>query len=75
VGAGAWSRTPITLLEAVRGLKEPLIEMCLSNIYRRETLRPPVYAFPAARGIICGFGPRGCLMAFGAPMAMLDDAH
>jgi 3-dehydroquinate dehydratase-2 len=59
----------------VRAPKEPLIEVYLSNIYRRETFRQHSSVLLAAKGIICGFGPRGYLMAFRAPVAMLDNAH
>jgi 3-dehydroquinate dehydratase-2 len=51
-----------------------LIEVHLSNIYRRESFRHHSYVSLAARGMICGFGPRGYLMALGALVAILDDA-
>ena len=69
--AGAYSHTSI----ALRALNEPLIEVDLSNIYQRETFRQHSYVSLAAKGIICGFGPRGYLMALSALVAMLDDAH
>ena len=37
LNAGAYSHSSIALLDALRALKEPLIEVHLSNIYRRET--------------------------------------
>lgn len=75
LNAGAYSHTSIALLDAVRSLNEPLIEVHLSNIYQRETFRQHSYVSLAAKGIICGFGSRGYLMALGALVAMLDDAH
>jgi 3-dehydroquinate dehydratase II len=75
LNAGAYSHTSIALLDAVRSLREPLIEVHLSNIYQRETFRQHSYVSLAAKGIICGFGPRGYLMALSALAAMLDDAH
>jgi 3-dehydroquinate dehydratase-2 len=47
----------------------------LSNIYQRESFRQHSYISLAARGIICGFGARGYLMALGALAAMSDDAQ
>jgi 3-dehydroquinate dehydratase-2 len=52
-----------------------LIEVHLSNIYQRETFRQHSYVSLAAKGIICGFGSRGYLMALAALVAILDDAH
>jgi 3-dehydroquinate dehydratase-2 len=75
LNAGAYSHTSIALLDALRALNEPLIEVHLSNIYQRETFRQHSYVSLAAKGIICGFGSRGYLMALGALVAMLDDAH
>ena len=75
LNAGAYSHTSIALLDALRSLREPLIEVHLSNIYQRETFRQHSYVSLAAKGIICGFGPRGYLMALSALVAMLDDAH
>jgi 3-dehydroquinate dehydratase-2 len=75
LNAGAYSHTSIALLDALRALNEPLIEVHLSNIYQRETFRQHSYVSLAAKGIICGFGPQGYLMALGALVAMLTDAH
>jgi 3-dehydroquinate dehydratase II len=75
LNAGAYSHTSIALLDALRAVSEPLIEVHLSNIYRREIFRHHSYVSLAAKGIICGFGARGYLMALGALVAMLDDAH
>jgi 3-dehydroquinate dehydratase-2 len=55
-------------------LDEPLIEVHLSNIYRRETFRQHSYVSLAANGVLCGFGPRGYLMALHAIAAILAEA-
>ena len=75
LNAGAYSHTSIALLGAVRAVNEPLIEVHLSNIYRRETFRQYSYVSLAAKGVICGFGPRGYVMALRALAAMWDDAQ
>jgi 3-dehydroquinate dehydratase-2 len=74
LNAGAYSHTSIALLDALRALKEPLIEVHLSNIYQRETFRQHSYVSLAANGVICGFGPRGYLMALDALAALLNHA-
>jgi 3-dehydroquinate dehydratase-2 len=72
--AGAYSHTSIALLDAARMLDEPLIEVHLSNIYRRETFRQHSYVSLAATGVLCGFGARGYLMALQALAAILAGA-
>jgi 3-dehydroquinate dehydratase-2 len=74
LNAGAYSHTSVALLDALRTLREPLIEVHLSNIYRRETFRQHSYVSLAAKGVICGFGPQGYPMALRALAAMLHDA-
>ena len=75
LNAGAYSHISIALLDALRALDEPLIEVHLSNIYRRETFRQHSYVSLAAKGVICGFGPQGYVMALRALAAMWDDAQ
>jgi len=74
LNAGAYSHTSIALLDALRALDEPLIEVHLSNIYRRESFRQHSYVSLAANGVLCGFGPRGYLMALHAIAAILAEA-
>jgi 3-dehydroquinate dehydratase II len=74
LNAGAYSHTSLALLDALRTLNEPLIEVHLSNIYQREAFRQHSYVSLAAQGVICGFGPQGYLLALRALAAMLHDA-
>jgi 3-dehydroquinate dehydratase-2 len=62
----------VALLDAARAIDEPLIEVHLSNIYQRETYRQHSYVSLAARGVLCGFGARGYVMALGSLAAWLD---
>lgn len=74
LNAGAYSHTSVALLDALRTLDEPLIEVHLSNIYRRETFRQHSYVSMAAKGVICGCGPQGYAMALRALAAIVHDA-
>ena len=40
-----------------------MIELHLSNVFRRESFRHHSYVAPAAQGLICGFGPKGYELA------------
>ena len=76
VNAGAYSHTSIALLNALRACGLPVIEVHLSNIFRREAYRHHSYVSEVAQGVICGFGGHGYVLAVEAVAALLDDqAH
>lgn len=66
INAGAYSHTSIAILDALRLLSAPVIEVHLSNIYQREAYRHHSYISAAARGVICGFGAHGYVLAIEA---------
>ena len=61
------------LLDAARALDQPLIEVHLSNPYRREPYRRRSYISEAATGVICGLGATGYLLAIDALAGLLKD--
>ncbi len=63
INPGAYSHTSIALLDALRAVRLPVIEVHLSNIHGREDFRARSYVSMAADGVIAGFGPDGYLMA------------
>jgi 3-dehydroquinate dehydratase II len=66
VNAGAFSHTSVAILDALKACDLPIIEVHLSNIYRRETFRQHSYVSQAATGVICGLGPVGYVLALEA---------
>jgi 3-dehydroquinate dehydratase II len=74
LNAGAYSHTSVALLDALRALDVPLIEVHLSNIYRRESFRQHSHVSLAAAGVICGLGPQGYTLAMRALAVLLHDA-
>lgn len=66
INAGAFSHTSVALLDALLACELPVIEVHLSNIYRREAFRQHSYVSQVALGVICGLGAIGYELALGA---------
>ena len=50
----------------------PVIEVHLSNIFRRESFRHHSYVSLAARGVIFGLGPQGYELALEALASLIE---
>lgn len=72
INAGAYTHTSIAILDALRAVEKPIIEVHLSNLYQREAFRHHSYVTPAALGLICGFGARGYVLALDALADVLN---
>ena len=59
INAGAYTHTSIALLDALLTAGSPIVEVHLSNLFRREAFRHQSYVTRAATGLICGFGLPG----------------
>jgi 3-dehydroquinate dehydratase-2 len=66
LNAGAYTHTSVALLDALSALAIPVIEVHLSNIFRREAFRHHSYVSPAATGVVAGLGPDGYRLALQA---------
>lgn len=71
INAGAYTHTSVAILDALNAAERPAIELHLSNVFRRETFRHHSYIAPAAKGVICGFGPKGYELAIEAMVDLL----
>jgi 3-dehydroquinate dehydratase-2 len=71
LNAGAYTHTSVAILDALSAAEVPCIEVHLSNIYKREGFRHHSYVSPVAVGVICGFGPKGYLLALEAIDGMI----
>lgn len=74
VNAGALTHTSVALLDALLACELPVVEVHLSNIYRREAFRQQSYVSKAAEGMICGFGGQGYELALEAMAHILEKA-
>ncbi|MBB4856926.1 3-dehydroquinate dehydratase-2 [Novosphingobium chloroacetimidivorans] len=66
LNAGAYTHTSVALLDAIRAIDVPVIEVHLSNPHAREAFRHTSWIAPAAKGTIAGFGADSYLLALEA---------
>lgn len=59
----------IPLLDALKTLEQPIAEVHITNIHRRDAIYQHSLVSLAATGVICGFGP------FGYELALRALAH
>jgi 3-dehydroquinate dehydratase-2 len=72
VNAGAYSHTSIAIRDALQAFGKPIIEVHLSNIFRREPFRHHSHVSEAAQGVICGLGAAGYRLALVALSELLE---
>ena len=73
INAGGYTHTSVAILDALLASSLPVIEVHLSNIYRREEYRHHSYISRAATGVICGLGAHGYELAIDAMAKILDS--
>ena len=66
INPAAYTHTSIAILDALRAINKPKIEVHISNIYAREDYRRKSVTSEAVDGIICGFGEKGYTLAIDA---------
>jgi 3-dehydroquinate dehydratase II len=71
INAGAYTHTSIAIHDALAAVELPVIEVHLSNIFRREPFRHHSYVSGVAKGVICGFGGHGYVLALDAMAQLL----
>ena len=66
INPAAYTHTSIALLDALKAITKPKIEVHLSNIYNREDFRKNSITSTGVDGIICGFGSLSYILAIEA---------
>lgn len=67
---GGLTHTSVALLDAVRSITVPVIEVHLSNPHAREEFRRKSYVGMGAKGTIAGFGPLSYMLALEAALEL-----
>lgn len=60
---GAYTHTSVAIMDALAVLEQPVIEVHLSNVHRRECFRRHSYVSQVADTVIAGAGPHGYVLA------------
>ena len=73
LNAGALTHTSVAVLDALAAAELPVVEVHLSNIFRRESFRHHSFVSLAANGVICGLGAQGYELALDAMARLIED--
>ena len=56
LNAAAYTHTSVAIADAIAGISIPVVEVHISNIFKRESFRHKSYIAPYCKGSISGFG-------------------
>jgi len=56
MNAGAYTHTSVAIADAIAAITTPVIEVHISNVYKREEFRHHSMLAASCRGVIAGFG-------------------
>ena len=71
LNAAAFTHTSVAIHDAIAAIETPVIEVHLSNVFAREDFRHHSFVSDVAKGVICGFGATGYVLAIDALASML----
>lgn len=70
INAGAYTHTSVAIHDALLSVHVPIIELHISNIFKREEFRHHSFISDVATGMICGLGTNGYKLAIRALVEM-----
>ena len=73
INPAAYSHTSIAIKDALSAVAMPVVEVHISNIYKREEFRQKSITAGASTGVISGFGPFGYHMGLIALMQIIAE--
>ena len=66
INPAAFTHSSIAILDSLRAINKPKIEIHLSNIYAREEYRKKSITSEGVNGLICGFGQNSYILGIDA---------
>jgi 3-dehydroquinate dehydratase II len=75
INPAALTHTSVALLDALNAFENPIIEIHISNIHKREEFRRHSYVSLRADGVIAGCGTQGYQLALRRIAALIDQAE
>ena len=75
INAGGYTHTSVAIRDALNILKKPIIELHISNIYKREDFRHKSLISGVVSGGIFGLGTNGYILAINAMHEMLTNGN
>ena len=75
INAAGFTHTSVAIRDALSIFKKPIIELHISNIYKREEFRHKSMISDVVTGIICGLGANGYILAINAMQELLKNGN
>ena len=75
INAAGFTHTSVSIRDALSIFKKPIIELHISNIYKREKFRHKSLLSDIATGVICGMGANGYILAINAMHDLLKNGN
>ena len=75
INAAGFTHTSVSIRDALDIYKKPIIELHISNIYKREEFRQKSMISNVVTGIICGLGANGYILAINAMHELLKNGN
>ena len=75
INAAGFTHTSVAIRDALDIFKKPIIELHISNIYKREEFRHKSMISGVATGVICGLGANGYILAINAMQELLENGN
>ena len=73
INAAGFTHTSVAIRDSLTIFKKPIIELHISNIYKREEFRQKSMISDVVTGIICGLGANGYILAINAMQELLNN--